>query len=198
MRTLVLASQSPRRKELLERAGFSIRTLSVNISEFLEKNVTLEEALVRLARRKSEAALASPNLPKAQDILVLTADTIVALGDEVFGKPETPFEAVEILGKLSGKTHRVMTAVGLFDVETKVWAPGVCTTKVEFRNLSGDEIRAYVATGDPMDKAGAYAIQGEARKFVCKVDGPIDNVVGLPVDLVERLLKENGWIVARC
>lgn len=194
MRTLILASQSPRRRELLESAGFTFNTLSVKVSEFIEKNLTLEDALMRLAERKSEAALEQYKYLNSGEYLVLTADTVVVLGSEILGKPESPSQAVEFLNKLSSKTHRVMTAISLFDSKEGRTVSAVDTTKVEFRKLTDQEIQHYVDSGDPMDKAGAYAIQGEARKFVKNLEGELDNVVGLPVKLLLRLLSENGWL----
>lgn len=150
-----------------------------------------------LARQKSEAALLELKSLKLDNFLVLTADTIVVLQDEVLGKPETADQAVEFLVKLSGKTHRVMTAVGLYDSQSERFVADVDSTKVEFRQLSKTEIEEYVKTGEPMDKAGAYAIQGLASKFVVRIVGSHDTVVGLPIKTVEKLLQENGWVVER-
>jgi septum formation protein len=127
--------------------------------------------------------------------LVLGADTVVVLGEEVLGKPENELQAEQFLARLSGRRHRVMTSVAIFDESTKVWDGGVVTSWVEFRDLARDEIKEYVATGEPMDKAGAYAIQGGAKVFVQKVEGEYDNIVGLPMRLVEDILKRNAWHV---
>lgn len=198
MHQLVLASQSPRRKELLEKAGFEFHTLTVEVSEILEKNLTLEDALMALARKKSQALLDSGKLAKLKNFLVLSGDTVVVLGERVLGKPESKAQAIEFLSDLSGQTHRVITAVSLVAAEdVSHFATGFCVTKVSFRALSTTEIHDYVATGEPMDKAGAYAIQGLAKNFVVSVDGPLDNVVGLPVDLVNKLMRDNGWTVGR-
>lgn len=152
---------------------------------------------MNLARQKSEAALLQDKSLKLGNFVILTADTVVVLNDEVLGKPETASEAVEFLVKLSGQTHRVMTAVGLYDSESGRFVADVDSTKVEFRQLSMVEIEEYVKTGEPMDKAGAYAIQGLASKFVVRTIGSYDTVVGLPIKTVEKLLQENGWVVER-
>lgn len=195
MRKLVLASQSPRRKELLEKAGFRFHTCSVNLSEFLEKNLTLEDALRNLAMRKVQAVIDAPNLLKTKDNLILGSDTVVVLEGEVLGKPRDPAEAELFLSRLSGQRHRVMTSIALFDQQTNVWDSAVQTSWVNFRKLSGLEISEYVATGEPMDKAGAYAIQGGASGFVERLEGSMDNVIGLPVSLFQELLGKNGWNV---
>ncbi len=197
MHQLVLASQSPRRKELLEKAGFEFHTLTVEVSEILEKNLTLEASIMSLARKKSQAALDSPNLLNFKNFLLLTADTVVALESDVLGKPGDGAQAVEFLSRLSGKTHRVITAVCLVAEGSDNFATDFCSTTVHFRKLSSLEIQDYVASGEPMDKAGAYAIQGGARKFVTSIEGPLDNVIGLPVSLIEKLMRENGWTVRR-
>lgn len=195
MRKLLLASQSPRRKELLEKAGFRFLTCSVNLSESLEKNLTLEEALLDLARRKIQAVVDAPNLLKAQDNLILGADTVVVLDDQILGKPQDFDQAVQFLRALSGRAHRVMTAVAFFDQPTKVWDGAVGTSWVHFRPLTEGEIQEYVQTREPMDKAGAYGIQGEASRFVERLEGDLDNVIGLPMRVVQQLLSRNNWHV---
>jgi septum formation protein len=197
MKLLVLASQSPRRKELLEKAGFRFQTLSVKVSEFIEKNLKIEDAILALVRRKSEAAQEAAKLLKLHSYILLTADTVVVIDNQVLGKPIDEAEAVDFLAKLSGKTHRVMTGVGLYDESSGQFVGQVDTTKVQFETLTSDQIAQYVATGEPMDKAGAYAIQGGAASFVARIDGDFNTVVGLNVQTVEKLLKENGWEVDR-
>lgn len=197
MHILVLASQSPRRKELLERAGFQFQTLPVEVSEILEKNLNLKDALMALARRKADAAVVSDKTLKSKDILVLAADTVVVIDSEVLGKPKDFGQAVEYLHKLSGKRHSVITAICLKDLKTGQVVTSSCETFVQFRSLSENEIQEYVQTGEPMDKAGAYAIQGKAKIFVASIDGPLDNVIGLPVDLFKQLLEKHDWSISR-
>lgn len=195
MRKLVLASQSPRRKELLEKAGFVFHTCSVNLSEFLEKNLTIEAALFNLAKRKVQAVLDTPNLLNSNGKLILGADTIVVLGNEVLGKPADAAQAVVYLKQLSGQKHRVMTSIAIYDDQTKVWDGGVETSWVTFRKLSDSEIDTYVKSGEPMDKAGAYAIQGLGSRFVQSLEGSLDNVIGLPMQLLMNILERNSWHV---
>ena len=169
----------------------------MEVSEFLEKNLNLEDAVKALAGRKARAAAEGAKLLKVQNILILGADTIVELAGRVFGKPESADEAVEILGTLSGNTHRVITAIALFDPDRGREILDACTSYVTFRKLTSLEIADYIASGDPMDKAGAYGIQGQARQFISKFEGPIDNVMGLSVETLEKCLARGGWSVER-
>lgn len=178
---IVLASASPRRRKLMEGAGYRFRVMPSEADESTPPGMPAEQAVVEVARRKARAV-------DAGDALVLAADTIVALGDEILGKPRDAADARRILARLSGREHRVLTGVAARR-GARLWS-GVETTKVRFRELSEDEIAAYVATGEPLDKAGAYAIQGGAAGFVEAMDGPLDNVVGLPMGLAARLLDE--------
>ena len=147
------------------------------------------EALVaRLARSKAEAGTRAAAVP---DTVVLGADTIVTIDDDVLGKPADAAHAAEMLHRLAGRTHRVLTGVGVA-VVGRPTAVEVVATEVTFRVLTVDEIAAYVATGEPLDKAGAYGIQGEGGTLVASIDGPYDNVVGLPLDCVRRLLTAAG------
>lgn len=197
MKTLILASASPRRKELLEKAHFDFQVIPVKISETLNKNLTLDEQIQDLARRKAQALVESSNIWKGQGFLVLSADTLVVLGDRVLGKPENAAEAEKFLSILSGQTHLVKTAVCLWDFDEDRVVTQIETTEVTFHDLTLNAIKQYVATGDPLDKAGAYGIQGRGKLFVDKMFGSFDNVMGLPIAVVERLLKENDWVVAR-
>ena len=179
---IVLASASPRRAELLSRicANFEIMPAEVD-----ETPLAREEAValaLRLARLK--AAWVASRRPEA---LVIGSDTVVALGERLLAKPETSEEACTMLSALSGREHRVITAVAL------VWPGGeeafADIARVTFRPLGADEIAAYVATGEPMDKAGGYAIQGGASSFVAKLEGCLDTVVGLPVEAISQRLR---------
>ena len=183
---LVLASQSPRRRELLRTAGltFTVRICAVN--EIRGPGEDPETYARRLARDKAEAAwLAGPQSP---DEVVLGADTIVVLGGMVLEKPDGAEGARWMLQQLSGHEHRVITGVCLKCARGAKVASE--STLVKFAVLSADEIAEYVASGEPMDKAGAYAIQGLASKFVERIEGCFFNVVGLPVALVYRMLKD--------
>ena len=181
---LLLASQSPRRSRILEAAGIPFRLGPVpDVDESLPSGLAPAAAARALAERKARAVA-----PRAPDDLVLCADTLVYLGDdEVLGKPSGPGEAVGMLTRLSGRTHQVATGVALAHrgrIES-----GVDVARVTFRTLAAAEIEAYVRSGEPLDKAGAYAVQGGARVFVERLEGAEDTVIGLPVALVRELLK---------
>jgi septum formation protein len=182
---LVLASQSPRRRELLATAGFHFTVRSRAVEEVRAPGEEPEAYARRLAREKAEAAWdARPHE------VVLGADTIVVLGEQVLEKPRGVEDARWMLEQLSGREHRVITGVCLRHAGGAEVASE--STLVIFAPLSAEEIATYVASGEPMDKAGAYGIQGLASKFVERIDGCFFNVVGLPVALVYRMLKEIG------
>jgi septum formation protein len=129
--------------------------------------------------------------------LILAADTIVVLGDQILGKPDSAAQAHDFLRQLSAKTHQVMTGMTLLKSGSSESWSGVDTTAVGFRKLSEAEILEYVASGEPMDKAGAYGIQGAAKKFVSSISGSWSNVVGLPLERLEKVLSEKGWPIDR-
>lgn len=205
---LVLASESPRRKDLLERAGFSFHVFSVKVSEQLEKNLTdklsLDEQIIEIAKRKALASLKAYKSSKDQGFLILAADTMVILDRTPLGKPESEEQAYRFLKDLSGREHEVKTAVILAEgpvsfsglsADHLILRQGIDTTRVLFRHLSDKEIREYIQTKEPMDKAGAYGIQGLGGNFVEKFVGAHDNVVGLPIEVVKKLLNEGRWKV---
>jgi len=178
---LILASHSPRRREILAQAGIPFL---VQPADLREEQVSGEDAashVRRLARLKAEAVRGGPG------DLVLGADTVVAVDDEILGKPVNAAQATEMLRRLSGREHRVVTGICLIAPSGTV--VDAQTTQVRFVPLSEQEIAGYVASGEPMDKAGAYAIQGLASKFIDRVEGCYFNVVGLPVALVYKHWK---------
>lgn len=185
---LILASASPRRRELLENAGFTFEVLPVAV----EENHPAEEPPAAFAERMAAAKARSVarQLASQPDVIVLGADTIVVVNDTLLGKPGSPDEACSMLERLSGCGHRVITGVALAAPGSERCAVGHEVTRVFFRPLTQREIRDYVETGEPLDKAGAYAIQGRASRFVTRVEGCYFNVVGLPVALVDHLLRE--------
>ncbi len=198
MKQLILASGSPRRKQLLEQAGFIFHTCTSQISETLNKNLMLDDQIMRIALDKARAvATLTEQLDVGPDVLILASDTVVVLGEEVLGKPQTKAQAAEFLSRLSGTTHLVKTAICLLDLQTDKTALQLETTPVTFRPLSPEEIAEYVATGEPMDKAGAYGIQGAGGKFISHLGGNLDNVMGLSITLLEKMLVQNGWQVER-
>jgi septum formation protein len=194
---LVLASQSPRRSELLSRAGFEFSLAPSQISEIPNENLNLDEQIQDLARRKAEECLRLRKLPERQGNLIISADTVVVLDGQILGKPQDRLENAQYLRRLSGRQHSVITAICLLDVDT---GRSVCaheTSLINFKNLGENEIDVYASSGEGLDKAGGYGIQGAAGIFVKTVEGPYDNVVGLPIALLEKMLKENGWHVER-
>ena len=179
---VILASQSPRRKELmgLFHIPFTVRVSDAD--ETMPPELSPAEAVALVSRRKAEA------VPRQADDLVIAADTIVVLGEEILGKPKDPADARRMLRLLSGRDHQVMTGMTLLRGQQ----PLVCTeiTDIHFRPLSDREIDAYVRTGEPMDKAGSYGIQGGAALFAERLVGDYYNVMGLPVCRLGQLLRE--------
>ena len=196
MKQLILASQSPRRSEILKKAGYYFVSFPVYVSEIPDKNLSLDEQILDIAGRKAKAVFDELKFSDMRNTnaIVLTADTMVCYGSTALGKPENQQMAYEYLRLLSGKKHQVKTAVWLLDLSTGDEATHIETTDVYFKNLSESEIQEYVSTGEPMDKAGAYAIQGIGSKFVEKFEGDFDNVVGLPLQAIEKVFKLKGWI----
>ena len=179
---LILASSSPRRAELLSSAGIALQAVPVNVDESIRRPEPPGEHVRRLAREKADAAF-----ERFPDALVLGADTIVLVGGEIMGKPADAADAVRMLRLLSGREHEVLTGVAL--VSRRGVVIEVARTRVWVNPLSETEIAEYVATGEPLDKAGGYGIQGLGSKFIDRIQGSYSNVVGLPVSLVYRLLK---------
>ena len=186
---LLLASHSPRRIELLRNAGFDFEVIPSGVDEGLPIPGELPEDYgQRVARAKAlRVAARSPSA-----CLVLGADTIVTINGLILGKPSGPFDAARMLRLLSGQTHKVVTAICLVRAPDKIEALDHESTFVTFCELSDDDIRGYVAIEEPFGKAGAYAIQGLASKFVTHISGCYFNVVGLPVPLLYGLLKTLG------
>lgn len=182
---VILASASPRRRELLRNAGIKFETLPAHIDESPRNGEGAEEYVRRIAREKAFAV--APACPAGS--VVLGADTTVEINGEILGKPENAEDAARMLRLLSGTTHRVLTGICLVCAPARLHALEVETTAVTFRRLDEDEIRGYIATGEPFDKAGAYGIQRLASKFVTRIEGCFFNVVGLPVSLVYSLLS---------
>jgi septum formation protein len=182
---LILASQSPRRRELLERAGLPFTVRVAGIEERRIDAESPESYVERLAREKALA------VPAGDADWVLGADTTVVVDHHVLEKPDSPADARRMVSLLSGRWHEVMTGVCLRHGDRL--SSAVETTRVHFLPLTAQEIDAYIASGEPMDKAGAYAIQGLAGKLIDRVEGCYFNVVGLPVARVNSLLKAAGY-----
>ena len=185
---LILASQSPRRRELLTMLGVDFTVITADIDETMDPALLPEQEVARVCAAKAAAVGTSH-----PDDLILAADTIVVLDNRVLGKPHSPEEAAQMLRALSGRTHRVMTGFCLYrngQADTHVEI-----TAVTFRTLSEEEIQAYIATGSPMDKAGAYGIQEQAGIFVRSVEGDYYNVIGLPICPLAVFLRQQGVAV---
>ena len=179
---LVLASRSPRRAELLEAAGYAFTVRAADIDETPFPGEGPRDYVLRIAEEKARAVAST------ESETVLAADTSVVLGPEIMGKPSDPADAVRMLRALSGQKHEVLTGICLKRGARVV--RDLAATAVWFAPLSEDEIGSYVESGEPMDKAGAYGIQGLASRFIERIDGSYTNVVGLPVALVYRRLRE--------
>lgn len=190
---LVLASGSPRRALLLEEGGYTFVTVKADVSEELPPGIRPEDGVKALALRKAlaglDAWLAAGGSP--EDI-ILGADTIVALDTQILGKPTDEVDAEKMLLQLSGRQHEVYTGVALVTGTGRQQEIHAIQTNVYFRSIAREDIRAYVATGEPMDKAGAYAIQGGAGQFVDHFEGSLSNVIGLPMEYVSEQLKAWG------
>ena len=187
MSRLLLASSSPRRIHLLREAGFNPEILPSQVVETQTDFLTpAEGALFNAIRKGMEIALQRP------DDIVLSADTIVTLDGGVFGKPADLEEAFEMLKRLIGKTHEVITAVAVMHLNKKRTRVGTERTAVKFRSLSDAEIREYLETAEPLDKAGAYAAQESPDRIIESVTGSFSNVVGLPMELTIPILAEFG------
>ncbi|AGC44355.1 maf protein [Myxococcus stipitatus DSM 14675] len=181
---LVLASGSPRRRDFLSQLGLTFTVSAADIDETPHPGEEARAYVLRLAREKARVVAA-----RSPGAWVLAADTTVAVGTELLGKPQSPDEAREMLGRLSGKTHDVFTGVALAGRHEEALA---VHTRVTFRALSAAEIDWYVSTGEPVDRAGAYAIQGKGGFLVASVDGSPTNVVGLPLGETLALMERAG------
>lgn len=192
--TLILASASPRRRELLAQAGYRFEVQASAVTEQRQPGEDAIRFATRLAREKAEEVFARRQ-SSAEVVMVLGADTVVVCDGEIMGKPQDAGEAARMLHLLAGRTHYVVTGVAV------VWGPGAAEvaaelTLVTMRTLSSQEVQDYVASGEPMDKAGAYAIQGYAGRWIPRISGCYFNVVGLPLALVTSLLEGAGQRLA--
>jgi septum formation protein len=180
---LILASASPRRSELLRQARITFTVVPSSASEELQLGEAPDVYTLRVAQEKAQAVA-----KRHSGSWILAADTIVEIDGEILGKPCDEEDARRMLQQLSGRTHQVKTAFVLLDAYGHTFASQLVTSSVTFRPLSETEIQTYLATGEPFDKAGAYAIQGQGAIFVTQVEGSYTNVVGLPLDEVLQVL----------
>lgn len=190
---LVLASSSPRRKEILKKSHLFFQTFSVEISENMNENMSLDEALMELSRRKAEAVIETFGEEFLKPSIVLSADTVVVYENEVLGKPKDQEEARVYLERMSGSKHLVKTAFCLWNQKTAKMITEVETSEVFFKTLEEETITRYIQTEEPYDKAGGYGIQGEGRNFVDKYTGSFYNIMGLPIEKILEISKELNW-----
>lgn len=188
MEVIILASGSPRRSQILTQMGVAFEKHAAEVDEHCELGA--KEAVAKLSLRKAQTVAA-----QFPGRVVLAADTLVALENRPLGKPKDEEDACRMLERLSGREHQVYTGVCVVDAQGRAFHD-VATSEVCFRRLTREEIRAYVQTGEPMDKAGAYALQGGAGRWVTEVRGSRSNVIGLPWDLTCALLQAAGVQVA--
>lgn len=192
MRKIILGSGSPRRKEILKTAGYDFTVVTADVDENVTED-SPEATVMAISARKAEsvAKLVADNGEK--DFLVIGADTLVFLGSERMGKPGSEEEACEYLRRLSGNTHKVITGVSLYyddeegNLNSRVFS---ASTEVDVARLSQEEIEQYAASGEPMDKAGAYAIQGQFGKYITAIRGEYNNVVGFPIAAFYKNAKD--------
>ncbi|MDP2637811.1 MAG: nucleoside triphosphate pyrophosphatase [Candidatus Levybacteria bacterium] len=185
MKTIILASGSPRRKELLEKAGLKFRTVKSRFKEYLDPKADPHELTRKLSLKK--ALVVSKEI---KNTIIIAADTIVVINGKILGKPKSKGNAMKMLMLLSGKKHSVITAFTIIDNTLNKIITRSMETKICMRKININEIKSYIETGEPLDKAGAYAIQERGSIFIKKIDGDFFNAVGLPIyNLMEELKK---------
>ena len=184
---LILASGSPRRIELLKMLGCKFRIIPSKAEEKISPRLSPIQNVKRLSRLKAFNVAS-----KISDGIIIAADTVVVLNQKILGKPKNKKEAQVMLKKLSGKEHRVITGLAVVDAETKKMLQDVTITRVKFQKLTNNLIEKYIASGEPLDKAGAYGIQGKAALLVESIKGDYFNVVGLPLNALNQLLEKFG------
>lgn len=187
---IILASFSPRRRELLSTLGFAFDVMHPSADETVSGDETPEDFALRVSAEK--AASVSGSL--GEGAVVIGADTIVVVDGEILGKPEDPEEASSMLRKLSGKEHHVFTAFSIVKPKNEILHSEIVDTSVRVKPLAASEIEGYIKTGEPMDKAGAYGIQGIGSFMVRGIEGSYSNVVGLPVEELLAALKKLGIV----
>jgi septum formation protein len=189
LKNVILASSSPRRRELLAEAGVEFEIIAPHVDETADPSLTPEQNARIIAELKARAISAV-----RRDKLVIAADTMVVLDGEMIGKPVDEADAIKMLSRLSGRKHKVVTGVAMAHVERGVWWSGVETSYTLFRVIPQGDIAAYVESGEPMDKAGAYAVQGRAGEWIEGFEGSVSNIIGLPMELLTRALRDLGYI----
>ncbi len=191
MKKLILASASPRRKKLLSKIGLTFEVIPSNYEENLPDDNFTYEKIETLALNKGKEVAARTT----ENAIIISADTVVVLDGKILGKPHSKQEAFEMISHLSGKAHEVITSIAMIDLESQKTLLNSCTTKVFFREITKEEVEKYISTDEPYDKAGGYAAQGLAAIFIEKIDGCFNNVVGISVYEVAKMLKALGYSI---
>ena len=187
MKIIILASASPRRKELLEKIGLKFEVEASGYDEEIDAGLDPSELVRQLSIKKAKSVAA-----EHKNALIIAADTIGVMGEKILGKPHTENEAYKMLQEINGKSHLVITGFSILDTTTNKIVTGIVNTRVYIKKLTRQEIDAYVKTGESLDKAGAYAIQGMGAVIVEKIEGDYYNVMGLPLHALAEALKEFG------
>jgi len=186
-RKIILASGSPRRRDLLARYGVQFEILVTDADENISQDIPPDKYVSIISRRKAECAVAEVN---EKPFLIIAADTVVSIDNKILGKPKDWADAKTMLERLENRWHTVLTGVTIaYDEDNKIYYnQEVCKSEVKFKSLSDADIRAYIDTDEPYDKAGAYAIQGKGAQFVEEIHGSRDNVIGLPMETLTKML----------
>ncbi len=193
MSQLILVSKSPRRRNILKEYNYKFVSCSVEVSEFFDENLNINEALLAISRSKVQAYFEKEKNNLSINTVLLGCDTLVCMNDVVLGKPKDEEQAFQYLSQLSGSDHQVKTAMSFYDCQTQKWTEHVETSSVTFKQLQESEIKEYISTGEPMDKARAYAIQGLGKELVSHHEGSWHNIVGLPIEAFEQIVHQNDW-----
>lgn len=196
---IILASQSPRRHELIKRLNLDFEVVSPDFDEKLEDDNYSDKKIESLSLKKSRSVLRHTSNPSRTDFnslknsLIISADTVVVLDNKILGKPKDEADAKKMLRSLSGKRHFVVTAITVLDSDTRKFYNAVEKTFVTFCDLSDELINDYVQTKKPLDKAGSYGIQEMGSEFIKSVEGDLENVIGLPTKVLKTLLIQAGY-----
>lgn len=185
MKKIILASASPRRKKLLEKIGIKFKVVKSNFKEYVDVKLTPHELVRKLSLEKARTVFKNH-----RDSIIIAADTFVVCSGKILGKPKNKKDAKNMLEFLSGKDHLIITGFTIIHGNNVITKSK--TTKVWMRKITNEEISTYIRTGEPFDKAGAYAIQGIAKKFIKKIDGDLSNAIGLPIYSLIKELKKLG------
>lgn len=193
---ILLASQSPRRHALIKKLNVDFDTVNPTFEEKLESNIYTDEKIKSLSLQKALSVLENNGTDKSplKNSLIISADTVVVLDNTILGKPKDEQNAYEMLSSLSGKKHFVVTAITILDTDTKNIFSDIVKTYVTFCDLSEELIKNYIKEKKPLDKAGSYGIQEMGPEFIAKVDGDLENVIGLPTKALKELLIKAGYI----